>query len=210
MEKIALVACPPWHRPGRGYGTGSAGWAVYVSTIGRGRIKCLDRWWNSHRGGLLVMAVQADVACREQVNAMVRQVEETFGPVSLLVNNAGVAGQALFQDITDELWHRLRYQRRRRLPRHSGGAARHAAPPPGVHHQHLLHLGAAGRQLRGHLLLHQGSPHRLTRSPAAGGLHPERTSWHRASSAPADPALPGGFFELIAHFNKKLVNSLLT
>lgn len=37
---------------------------------------------------------------------MVRQVEETFGPVSLLVNNASVAGQALFQDITPELWHR--------------------------------------------------------------------------------------------------------
>ena len=53
-----------------------------------------------------VMAVQADVACREQVNTMVRQVEDAFGPVALLVNNAGVAGQALFQDITDELWHR--------------------------------------------------------------------------------------------------------
>ena len=52
------------------------------------------------------MAVQADVDCREQVNAMVRQVEDAFGPVSLLVNNAGVAGQALFQDITDELWRR--------------------------------------------------------------------------------------------------------
>ena len=37
---------------------------------------------------------------------MVRQVEDAFGPVALLVNNAGVAGQALFQDITDELWHR--------------------------------------------------------------------------------------------------------
>ena len=37
------------------------------------------------------MAVQADVACREQVNTMVRQVEDTFGPVALLVNNAGVA-----------------------------------------------------------------------------------------------------------------------
>ena len=37
---------------------------------------------------------------------MVRRVEGELGPVSLLVNNAGVAGQALFQDITDALWHR--------------------------------------------------------------------------------------------------------
>ena len=37
---------------------------------------------------------------------MVQKIEETFGPVSLLVNNAGVAGQSLFQDVTDEMWHR--------------------------------------------------------------------------------------------------------
>ena len=56
--------------------------------------------------GCRVMTVQADVSQRQQVNDMVHRVEDTFGPVSLLVNNAGVAGQALFQDITDELWHR--------------------------------------------------------------------------------------------------------
>lgn len=56
--------------------------------------------------GCRAMAVQADVSDRAQVNAMVRRVEEAFGPVSLLVNNAGIAGQALFQEITDELWHR--------------------------------------------------------------------------------------------------------
>ena len=37
---------------------------------------------------------------------MVHAVEERWGPVSLLVNNAGVAGQALFQDVSDEMWHR--------------------------------------------------------------------------------------------------------
>ena len=56
--------------------------------------------------GCRAMMVQADVSQQDQVTAMVRQVEDAFGPVSLLVNNAGVAGQALFQDISDELWHR--------------------------------------------------------------------------------------------------------
>ena len=36
---------------------------------------------------------------------MVRRVEENFGPVSLLVNNAGIAGQSLFQELTEERWH---------------------------------------------------------------------------------------------------------
>lgn len=56
--------------------------------------------------GYQAMACRADVSDRTQVDTMVRTVKETFGPVSLLVNNAGVAGQALFQDVTDEIWNR--------------------------------------------------------------------------------------------------------
>ena len=52
------------------------------------------------------LAFQADVADRKQVDAMVAEVTETFGRIDLLVNNAGVAGQALFQDVTDEMWDR--------------------------------------------------------------------------------------------------------
>ena len=55
--------------------------------------------------GCRVMTCQADVSQREQVEAMVRRVEQTFGAVSLLVNNAGIAGQSLFQELTDERWH---------------------------------------------------------------------------------------------------------
>ena len=106
MEKIALVT-----GSSRGIGRAVAtelarqGWAVCINY--REREDCARSLVEQLTGeGCRVMAVQADVACREQVNTMVRQVEDTFGPVALLVNNAGVAGQALFQDITDELWHR--------------------------------------------------------------------------------------------------------
>ena len=58
------------------------------------------------REGCRALAVQADVSKRDEVNAMVKTVEDTFGPISVLVNNAGVAGQALFQDVTDEMWDR--------------------------------------------------------------------------------------------------------
>ena len=54
-----------------------------------------------------VMTYQADVADRGQVAAMVRAVEKEFGPVELLVNNAGISHQALFQDTGDEVWERL-------------------------------------------------------------------------------------------------------
>ena len=56
--------------------------------------------------GREAMAIQADVADRAAVNAMVRTVVETFGPVTLLVNNAGISRQGLFQDVDDELWDR--------------------------------------------------------------------------------------------------------
>ena len=56
--------------------------------------------------GCQAMAVQADVADRGAVNAMVSAVESAFGPVTLLVNNAGISRQGLFQDVDDELWDR--------------------------------------------------------------------------------------------------------
>ena len=56
--------------------------------------------------GCEAITVQADVSKRSEVNAMVAQCERELGPVTLLVNNAGVAGQALFQDVTDEMWDR--------------------------------------------------------------------------------------------------------
>lgn len=57
--------------------------------------------------GRQAMAVQADVADRAAITGAIRAVEEAFGPVTLLVNNAGISQQHLFQDVTDEFWHRM-------------------------------------------------------------------------------------------------------
>lgn len=57
--------------------------------------------------GCEALAVQADVADREAVTAAVRQVEAAFGPVTALVNNAGIAQNDLFQDTPEELWRRM-------------------------------------------------------------------------------------------------------
>ncbi len=57
--------------------------------------------------GFAALAVQADVADREAVERMVRATAEVLGPVELLVNNAGISHQGLFQDVGDALWDRI-------------------------------------------------------------------------------------------------------
>lgn len=54
--------------------------------------------------GCRVMCRQADVSDGEAVRAMVRAIEDNFGPVDLLVNNAGIAIPQQFQDILPETW----------------------------------------------------------------------------------------------------------
>ena len=106
MEKIALVT-----GSSRGIGRAIAaqlareGWAVCINYLERR--DCAEALAAQLTAeGCRVMVCQADVADAEAVNAMVQQVETAFGPVSLLVNNAGIAGQCLFQDVTPAMWHR--------------------------------------------------------------------------------------------------------
>lgn len=57
--------------------------------------------------GRHAITVQADVADPVSVAAMVRETEAHLGPVSLLVNNAGLAWTGLFQDMDYDAWRRL-------------------------------------------------------------------------------------------------------
>ena len=105
MEKIALVT-----GASRGIGRAIAtelarrGWAVAIGYRAR-RDKAEELAQQLTEAGCRAIICQADVSRREEVEAMVRRVEKNFGPVSLLVNNAGIAGQSLFQELTEERWH---------------------------------------------------------------------------------------------------------
>lgn len=82
------------------------GWAVCVNYLERR--DAAERLVRELRAqGRAAMAVQADVADREAVSACVRAASEELGPVELLVNNAGISRQGLFQDMDDETWDRL-------------------------------------------------------------------------------------------------------
>ena len=106
MKQVALVT-----GSSRGIGRGIAlqlareGWDICVNYI-QHREAAEDVVSQIRTLGRDAIAVQADVADGQTVFAMVKTAEEQLGPISLLVNNAGVAGQALFQDITDEMWNR--------------------------------------------------------------------------------------------------------
>ncbi len=50
-------------------------------------------------------AYQLDITHSEAVNSVFAQIEKEMGEIYALVNNAGVAQQALFTDITDQMWH---------------------------------------------------------------------------------------------------------
>ena len=106
MRRVALVT-----GASRGIGRGIAlelarqGWAVCVNYVEHG--EAAEKTAADIRAlGQNALAVRADVANGEAVEAMARLAERELGPISLLVNNAGIAGQMQFQDITDQQWNR--------------------------------------------------------------------------------------------------------
>ena len=107
MKKVALVT-----GSSRGIGAAiaaelsRAGWAVCINYIERrDKAEALAETLRAEGGEVMIR--QADVAEREAVEAMVAEIEQELGPVSLLVNNAGIARQQQFQDIEEATWQRL-------------------------------------------------------------------------------------------------------
>ena len=106
MEKVALIT-----GSSRGIGRAAAlrlareGYAVCINYLER-RDKAEELLDALDREGRPAMCFQADVADKAAVNAMAEAVRARFGPVTLLVSNAGTAGQMQFQDVTETQWDR--------------------------------------------------------------------------------------------------------
>ena len=107
MKKVALVT-----GSSRGIGRAVArrlareGYAVCINCIER-EDKAEELTAELREQGFEAMYYRADVSDSGEVRAMVRAVEETLGNVTLLVNNAGIARQCLFQDMTEEYWRHI-------------------------------------------------------------------------------------------------------
>jgi 3-oxoacyl-[acyl-carrier protein] reductase len=57
--------------------------------------------------GYNAMKVKADVSNREEVEMMIKTVQNKFGDIDVLVNNAGIAQQKLFTEISNLDWDRI-------------------------------------------------------------------------------------------------------
>ncbi len=58
-------------------------------------------------GADTVTAVPCDVTSEEQVQSLFTAAEERFGPVDVVVNNAGLGGMARLVEMADEQWSRV-------------------------------------------------------------------------------------------------------
>ena len=107
MKKVALIT-----GSSRGIGRAEArklaedGYAVCINYIER-EDKAEEITRELSEMGHEVMCFRADVANSGEVRAMVKAVEEKLGKITLLVNNAGISTQCLFQNMTEEYWHRM-------------------------------------------------------------------------------------------------------
>ena len=57
--------------------------------------------------GCNAMVFQADAAKGAEIREAIALAEKEMGPISALVNNAGIAQQKLFTDVTEEEWDRM-------------------------------------------------------------------------------------------------------
>ena len=107
MKKVALIT-----GSSRGIGRAEAiklahdGYAVCINCVER-EDKAQEAVEQLVNGGCEAMWYKADVADAAAVKQMVTEVEKTLGAVTLLVNNAGIAKQCLFQDMTEDYWKRI-------------------------------------------------------------------------------------------------------
>ena len=96
----------------RGIGRESAklfaqnGWKVAVNYCSSER-QALELVKELSDMGSEAIAVQGDVSDRSQVTSMAASLLKDFGELDVLVNNAGIAQQKLFTDITPNDWDRM-------------------------------------------------------------------------------------------------------
>jgi len=77
---------------------------IAVGVLDMDEQRCSDTVASIQAVGGKAIALGADISNREQVRAALGRLREAFGPVTIVVNNAGVTAFTPFEEITDEQW----------------------------------------------------------------------------------------------------------
>src|SRR5690606_32839460 len=77
---------------------------VAVGVLDLDAQRCKDTVEAITSAGGKAIALGADVSKRDQVRAAVAKCREALGPITIVVNNAGVTDFTPFEEATDELW----------------------------------------------------------------------------------------------------------
>ncbi len=107
MEKVAIIT-------GGARGIGKA----IVEVLARKGIKVVANYHQSEekakklkaeleKENIFIDIFKADVSKREEVKKMVEDTIKKYGKIDILINNAGISQEKLFQDITDEDWNEV-------------------------------------------------------------------------------------------------------
>ena len=57
--------------------------------------------------GANALAIKADVSRQDEVKEMFGVINDTFGDIHVLINNAGISSQKLFTDVAEEEWDKI-------------------------------------------------------------------------------------------------------
>jgi 2-hydroxycyclohexanecarboxyl-CoA dehydrogenase len=77
---------------------------IAVGVLDLDETRCADTIAAIETDGGKAIALGADVSDRDQVRAAVAKLRDSFGPVTIVVNNAGVTDFTPFEDITEDLF----------------------------------------------------------------------------------------------------------
>ena len=77
---------------------------IAVGVLDLDEERCAQTVQTIKDAGGSAIALGADVSNREQVAAAVEKCRDAFGPITILVNNAGVTDFTPFEELTDDRW----------------------------------------------------------------------------------------------------------